>query len=201
MLTRLEQMLPGSIVFPQDFTGDGNQGTIRQNLTEISKAGRLIRLSQGMYLLPRQLGSHGLLMPSPEEIATALARRDKAKIIPTGEVSLWKLGLTTQVPLNYVYLTDGPSHVVKISDSVNKKSYNIKFKHASPKNFALRGKISSQVIQALKVIGESALTPDIRDKITSLIMKENIEDINHDIAIAPAWIARLIKDSFNIYKA
>ncbi len=77
-----------------------------------------------------------MLLPTAEEVATALARRDKARLIPTAEVALWKLKLTTQVPLNHVYLTDGPSRVVNIEDVQGDIQYTITFKHASPKNFA-----------------------------------------------------------------
>ena len=200
MFNRIQQLLPGSIVFAQDFSGDGTHESVRQQLVQFTKSGLLKRLSQGTYLLPKKLGEHGDLFPAPEEIASALARRDKARIIPTGEVALWKLGLTTQVPLNYIYLTDGPSRVIKVEDAKGITDYNIRFKHASPKNFALRGKISSQVIQALKAIGEKNLTKNILEKIESLIMRENIDDLSHDLTIAPAWINKLIKNSFNSYK-
>ena len=200
IINRIQQLLPGSILFAQDFLSDGSSEAIRQQLTRLVKAGVLKRLSQGIYLIPKKLGSHGLLLPNAEEVASALARRDKTRIIPTGEVALSKLGLSTQVPLNYVYLTDGPSRVINIEETEGKTGYTITFKHASPKNFALRGKISGQVIQALKAIGEKNLTEEVLDKIQSLIMRENMDDLNHDLTVAPAWISKLIKDSFKSYK-
>ncbi len=199
IINRIQQLLPGSILFAQDFLSDGSSEAIRQQLTRLVKAGVLKRLSQGIYLLPKKIGSHGLLLPNAEEVASALARRDKTRIIPTGEVALWKLGLSTQVPLNYVYLTDGPSRVINIEETEGKTSYTITLKHASPKNFALRGKISGQVIQALKAIGEKNLTEEVLDKIQSLIMRENMDDLNHDLTVAPAWISKLIRESFKSY--
>ncbi|MCU0402824.1 MAG: type IV toxin-antitoxin system AbiEi family antitoxin domain-containing protein [Algoriphagus sp.] len=200
IVSRIQHLLPGTILFAQDFFTDGSSEAVRQQLTRLVKAGLLKRLSQGVYLIPKKLGEHGYLLPTAEEIAMAIARRDKSRIIPTGEVALWKLGLSTQVPLKYVYLTDGPSRIIKIEETEGKTSYTITFKHASPKNFALRGKISSQVIQALKAIGEKNLSEDVLDKIRSLIMRENLDDLNHDLTVAPVWISKLIKDSFNSYK-
>lgn len=200
MITRLEQLLPGSIVFAQDFTGQGTNESVRQQLVRLTREGLLKRLSQGVYVVPKQLGDHGYLLPTGEEIATALARRDRARIIPTGEFALWKLGLSTQVPLNFVYLTDGPSRVINIEAPNGKAGYTITLKHATPKNFALRGKVSSQVIPALKAIGERNLTETILDKIQPLVVRENPDDLNHDIAVAPAWISKLIRASFNRYK-
>lgn len=202
MLNRIQQFLPGSLVFAQDFSGDGTPEVVRKHLVKFSNEGLLTRLSQGVYLLPKKLGEHGDILPPVEEIATALARRDKARIIPTGEVALWKLRLTTQVPLNHVYITDGPSRIIKVQGSnvKSKNSYSIKFKHGSPKNFALRGKISSLVIQALKVIGEKNLNKDVLGKIEALVIRENIDDLSHDLSIAPAWISKLIKKTFAPYK-
>jgi hypothetical protein len=200
MLNRIEHLLPGSIVFAQDFSGDGTQESVRQQLVQLTRAGILKRLSQGVYVLPKKLREHGNLLPSPEEIATSLARRDMARIIASGEVALWKLGLSAHVPLNYIYLTDGPSRVIKVGEVKDKTSYSIKFKHAAPKNFSMRGKTSSQVIQALKAIGEKNLNAEILSKIESLVMRENIDDLNYDLTVAPAWITKLIKNYFNSYK-
>lgn len=197
---RLQQMLPGTIFFIQDLLEEGSPEAIRQQLTRLVKAQTIKRLSQGIYLVPKKLGGHGFLLPNPDDIANAIARRDKSRIIPTGEVALWKLGLSTQVPLNYVYLTDGPSRVIKIEEKEGKTSYTITFKHASPKNFALKGKITSQVIPALKAIGQKNLTAEMSEKIESLIMREDLDNLKHDMSIAPAWIAKLIRESFNSYK-
>jgi len=199
VVSRIRHLLPGTILFAQDFVNEGSNEAVRQYLTRLVKAGTLRRLSQGVYVSPKKLGSHGVLLPTAEEVAAALARRDKARLIPTAEVALWKLKLTTQVPLNHVYLTDGPSRVVNIEDEQGDIHYTITFKHASPKNFALKGQISSQVIQALKTIGEKNLNATILDKIRFLVIRENPDDLNHDLTVAPAWISKLIRESFDSY--
>jgi hypothetical protein len=199
IVSRLQSYLPGSVVFIQDFVSEGSPEAIRQQLSRLAKDGLLIRLSHGIYVVPKKLGDK-FLTPTGEEIAMAIARRDKARVIPTGEVSLWKLGLSTQVPLNYVYLTDGPSKAIKVGATNSTKGYTIKFKSASPKNFALRGKISGQVISALKSLGERNLNEDVIEKVKSQIMRENLDDLNHDLSIAPSWVSKLLKQSFETYK-
>lgn len=197
---RLHQMLPGTIFFIQDLLDEGSPEAVRQQLTRLAKGETIKRLSQGIYLIPKKIGEYGFLLPTPDEIANALARRDKSRIIPTGEVALWKLGLSTQVPLNHVYLTDGPSRVIKIEERQGETKYTITFKHASPKNFALKGKITSQVIPALKAIGQKNLTTEMAEKIESLVVREDMDDLKHDLSVAPAWIGKLIRDSFNSYR-
>ncbi len=199
IVSRLQSSLPGSIVFAQDFLSEGSPEAIRQQLSRLTKDGLLIRLSHGIYVVPKKLAGK-LLMPSGDEIALAIARRDKARVMPTGVASIWKLGLSTQVPLNYVYLTDGPSRLIKIAGTNGMKGYTIKFKNASPKNFALRGKISSQVVSALKSLGEKNINEDVIEKVKANIMRENLEDLNHDLLIAPAWISKLLKRSFDTYR-
>jgi len=61
-----------------------------------------------------------------------------------------------------------------------------------PMNFAFTGKISSQVIQALRALGQKDLDEKTLDKVKSLLMRENQADLRHDIALAPAWISKLI---------
>ncbi len=189
---RLQQSLPGSVLFAQDFFGEASSEAVRQHLSRLVKEGILVRISQGIYVFPKKVNGHGFLLPGAPEIANAIARRDKAKIIPTGEVALSQLGLSEQVPLNFVYLTDGPARIIKIEQIEGKRKYSIKFKHASPKNFAFAGKISSQVIQALRALGKRDLDEKTLDKIKSLLMRENQADLRHDIALAPAWISKLI---------
>jgi hypothetical protein len=99
--------------------------SIKENVPQFTKTGLLKRLSQGAYQLPKKLGEHVDLLPAPEEIASALARRDKARIIPTGETALWKLGLTTQVPLKFIFTCDlHPHFAFKGGTSLN-KSWNL----------------------------------------------------------------------------
>lgn len=200
IINRLSQLLPGSILFVQDFASEGSDVAVRQALTRLVQQGLLRRLAQGIYTIPKKIGNHGFILPDPDEIAAAVAKRDKIRIIPTGEMSLYRFGLSEQVPLKYVYLTDGPSREIKVEEKEGENSYTITFKRAAPKNFSMRGRISSQVIQAMKALGEKNITDAIMDKIESFIMRENLDDLEHDLQQAPAWITRRIRNSFNVYK-
>jgi hypothetical protein len=64
----------------------------------------------------------------------------------------------------------------------------------------LRGKISSQVVSPLKSLGERNLNEDVIEKVRSHSMRENLDDLNYDLSIAPAWISKLLKQSFETYK-
>ena len=101
----------------------------------------------------------------------AIARRDKVRIIPTGVQALNKLGLSTQVPMKLVYLTDGGTRNIKVGKRT------ISFRNTSPKNLFMKGEISSMVIQALKTIGNSKLDDSTLRKIQNILKKEKKDNI------------------------
>jgi hypothetical protein len=147
----------------------------------------IIRVSQGIYVQPMISKLIGPLTPSAEEVAEAIAKRDKIRTIPTGSYALNALGLSSQVPMKIVLLTDGSPREIK----VGKRS--IKFKRTTPKNLMAKGKISRLVIQALKEIGIGKIRIEEEHKILELLKKENVKDLKHDIALAPVWIQKLMK--------
>ena len=110
------------------------------------KKEEISRVSRGIYARLKTHDIFGEIQPSTDDIAKAIAKRDKARIIPTGVLALNALGLSTQVPMKAVYLTDGSARTLTIGKRT------IKFKKSSPRNFRAIGKISSLVIQALKEI-------------------------------------------------
>ena len=182
----LKKAKKGRILFAEDFADLGNVESINRALSRLKEKAILIRLAFGIYLFPKADKELGILYPSVEEIAEAIARRDKARIIPTGIQALNKLGLSTQVPLKAIYLTDGAARVVKIGNRT------ITFKKASPKNLLAEGAISGLVIQALKSIGKDKLDDEMLVKVKSMLKKEKNENIMHDAKLASAWINKIL---------
>ncbi|WP_337867006.1 DUF6088 family protein [Ignavibacterium sp.] len=185
----IRKLPEGSILFVEDFLDYGNRENIKKALLRLKEKGIIIRIAFGIYLYPKIDNELGILYPSVEEIAQAIARRDKARIIPTGVQALNKLGLSTQVPLKAVFLTDGAARVVKIGKRT------ITFKKASPKNLLVKGEISGLVIQALKSIGKNKIENDLLTKVKSILKKETKENIIHDAKLAPAWINKILMET------
>jgi predicted transcriptional regulator of viral defense system len=183
---KLKTTKKGKVFFAEDFTELGNVESINRVLSRLRERGKLVRLAFGIYLYPKVDKELGILYPSVEEIAAAIARRDKARIIPTGIQALNKLGLSTQVPLKAVYLTDGAARAVKVGNRT------IKFKKTSPKNLAVKGEISALVIQALKSIGKNKVEDNILVRIKNVLKKERNENIIHDDKLAPTWICKIL---------
>jgi len=186
IVKRLRDFKRGKIFFPEMFYDLGSNDAVRQALVKLEDDDTLVRLAHGIYLFPKKDKQLGILYPPIDDIAKAVAKRDKATIIPTGTYALNKLGLSTQVPLNAVYLTDGSQRSIKVGNRA------IKFKRTVPKNLAVKGEISGLVIQALREIGNGKVTTEQRRKIQELLQKEDPKYVKHDAKLAPAWIRAIM---------
>jgi ribosomal protein S19E (S16A) len=177
----------GELLLPSDFSDLGSSEAVRLALFRLEKAGIIVRVAQGIYVRPKISKWIGPISPSAEEVAEAIAKRDRIRTVPTGSYALNAVGLSTQIPMNIVLLTDGSPREIKVGKRT------IKFKKTTPKNLLAKGKISRLVIQALKEIGNGNVTEDEGKKIFELLKKEDEKDLKHDIALAPVWIQKMIK--------
>ena len=177
----------GTIFFVENFISIANAKAVNKSLERLVVKGEIIRIAKGIYSRPKISKLVGPVTPSVEEIASAIAKRDKARIVPTGVFALHALGLSSQIPLKAVYLTDGAPRYIQIGKRT------IQFKKSSPKNLAAKGPISKLAIQALKAIGKDKINPKEEGKILTLLRNENPEYLKHDIILAPEWIRRIMR--------
>ena len=148
IIAKIKKARRGSLFFIDDFLNFGSAKAVGKALERLVQRDELTRVAKGMYARLKTHAIFGKIQPSIEDVAMAIAKRDKARIVPTGVFALNTLGLSTQVPLKIVYLTDGAARTIKVGQQT------IKFKKSSPKNLSAIGQISKLVIQALKEIGK-----------------------------------------------
>ena len=179
----------GAIIFAEDFKKIGDGGTVRVSLFRLCKEGLLIRLANGIFLFPKIDKKYGLgvIYPSIFEIANEIAKREKARLVPTGVYAMNRLGLSTQVPAKVIFLTDGTPRTIKIGQKAT-----IKFQKTTTKNLAFKGKITQLVCSALKEIGKNNVTDEHLQKIKQILSLENNKIIEHDAALTPEWISKTI---------
>lgn len=186
VFSNIKKQKRGMLFFVDSFISIGNSKAVNKALERLVKSGELQRVSTGIYVRPIIDDAIGEVLPSIEEIAQAIAKRDRATIIPTGSYALYKLGLTTQVPLNVVYYTDTSARKIKVGKQV------ITFKKASSKHLAFKGEISTLAIQALRTIGKDQVTDEEINQIQNILKKEHPNKLQHDLQLAPVWIRKLI---------
>ena len=191
ILTQIESLPKGAILFPVDFSELGSSESVRLSLFRLEKEGVITRVAQGIYARTKESKLIGRILPSAEEVAEAIANRDRIRTVPTGNYALNALGLSTQMPMKIVLLTDGSPREIKVGKRT------IKFKKTTPKSLMAKGKISRLAIQALKEIGNGKVTEKEENKIIELLKKEDVKDLKHDIALAPVWTQKIMKKALD----
>lgn len=155
-------------------------------LSILEKEGTITRISKGVYVKARKT-RFGTLYPSASELVREIAKRDKAAVIATGDTAANQLGLSTQVPMNSTFLTTGSSRKLTLGKRT------VTLKHGAPKNFAFKGKLIQNIVQALRSIGEQNLTPENERQIAKLLAESpEKETIEHDLRLAPVWMRNII---------
>jgi hypothetical protein len=187
IINKIKKAKGGSLFFMDDFLDFGSAKAVSKALERLVKKDDLSRVARGIYARLKTHPVFGKMYPTTEDIAKAIAKRDKARIVQTGVLALNALGLSTQIPLKIVYLTDGSARIIKV------EKRTIKFKKTSPKNLAAIGSISSLVIQALKEIGKDKATEKEIEILLKHLKNEEPYRLEHDIKLAPEWIRIIMR--------
>jgi len=181
---RIMQNGEGQLYVVSDFADLNNDALVTRVLSRLEKENFWVRISQGIYLFPSK-NRYGIHKPSIDVIAKAIAEKDKARIIPSGLTALNVLGLSTQVPMNAVYLTNGTPRTITVG---NRK---IIFKKSVPRNFAYQSDLFSLIVSAMKEIGEKNINDDTILRIKEMLAKEqDKEALRQDFLIAPQWVRK-----------
>lgn len=191
---RINRHKEGAILFSDSFV-DYSEGTARNIMLQLVREGVLVRISKGVYYKPIHTRL-GILYPSVEDIIKAIAKRDHADILPTGNTAMHQLGLTTQIPMNYEFLTNGAARKVLMGNRT------IVLRHGVANNFAFKGKFMPILHQAMKAIGKDAITDNNKAQINQLICT-NFEknSMRYDLKLLPAWERKIIQPIIeNLYE-
>ena len=171
----------GEIFSINDFYGLGTKNTIKSVLYRLNEEDKITRLIDGLYTKPKYseiLKEYSY--PDANALAEKIADKFSWTISPTGDTALNYTGLSTQVPNEYIYISDGP---YRQYDYRNKK---ILFKHTSNRNITSYSKELSILVQAIRAlgkdgIGEEELTLKLPFWIQEIL--EKIQEINNEKAI------------------
>lgn len=189
ILAEIRNAERGKLFFVEDLLTYGSAKGVAKALERLVKKGEVTRVARGIYSILEVDEVIGPLSPTTDAIAKAISERDQARIIPTGSAALNALGLSTQIPMNVVYLTDGSARKITLGNRT------IKFKKTAPKNLAAVGQISSLTIQALKEIGKENITEKEISIILKQLAKEKPDHLTHDIKLAPEWIRIIMRQA------
>lgn len=187
---RIATMPENRVLFRSDFP-DYHPEFVGGTLAELTNEGVLVKLAQGIYAKPRK-SKFGVVLPSVDKIVQAISKRDNAKVIPFGVTALNALGLSTQVPINYTYLTTGSERTLYL------KNQKVVLKRGVPKNFCYTTRLISLMVQALRTLKQENVGQEEIQIIRSLItMETDKESLARDVDMMPAWMKRIVKPMLN----
>lgn len=193
VLNNIKKCGRGKVYFTSDFASYGQPKAVSKALERLLASGDMVRLARGIYLYPKvdkELGL-GVLYPNFEELAQSIAKRDHARLVPAGNYALNRLGLSTQIPMNVVYLTDGSQRKITIGHG-----RGITFKHAAPKTFAFTNELAMLIVVGLKEIGEKNITPEQIARVQELVKASNTNTMKQDLKLMPAWIRSIVMNAY-----
>ena len=186
---RIKNASDGTVFVNTDFVDIANQETIRKNLNRLVQAGVLKRVLNGVYEKPKYSKLlNEYIAVSPDAVAKALARSYHWTIAPCGNASLNLLGLSTQVPAVYSYVSDGPYKIYELG------STKIEFKHRTNKEISGLSYTTSLVVQALKTLGKSNISSDVIQILGNNLSKENKQACLKEAKETTSWIYNTIQN-------
>jgi hypothetical protein len=182
ILAAVKRRGEGAVFVPTDFLALGSRRAVDVALHRLVKRGAVRRIARGIYDLPRTHRALGALAPSADAVARALAGHHGIRLQPSGAYAANLLGLTEQVPMRVVFLTDGATRRVRIGATT------IELRRTTPRNMATSGRLSGMVIQALRALGQRNITPERIARLRRAIPAKERARLLKDLRFAPAWM-------------
>ena len=178
----------GAVFVASDFADIADTATIRQGLKRLSQSGVIRRIIRGVYEKPKYsklLDEY--VAADPEAVAKALARSYHWTIAPCGNTALNLLGLSTQVTAVWSYISDGPYKTYEWN------STKLEFKHRTNKEITGLSYMTSLVIQALKTLGRTNVTPEIIQKLSKKLSEDEKQACLKEATESTDWVYDTIR--------
>ena len=176
----------GKIFSINDFYDLGTKNSVKSILFRLNEKNEITRLLDGLYTKPKfseVLQEYSY--PDPGAVAEKLAEKFCWTIAPAGDTALNYTGLSTQVPNEYLYISDGAYR------EYSYRGKKIVFKHTTNRNITTYSREQSLVIQAIKALGKDNISE--KDICKLAIYTDGIEDdITQDISRSPFWIQEVL---------
>ena len=178
----------GSVFVSTDFTDITDKKTVNMALLRLADEGLVKKILFGVYYKPEYNELLGeIVAPSPNKVAHALARNFGWTIVPCGDTALNLLGLSTQVPSQWVYVSDGAYKEYTFDNTT------IKFKRTTNKEISKVSYKTALTIQALKALGKENITEQVILRLKKILTDEEKEKILAESKSATSWVLELIK--------
>lgn len=171
-----------------DFLDIGDYNTVRQSLLRLEQRGEIQRIFRGVYYNPQFCALiEEYEAPAPHQVALALARKFNWTIAPSGDTALNHLGLSTQVPAKWSYISDGPYHRFQIGN------VQLEFKHRNNREISGMSYKTATIIQALKTLGNGNINEQVIQILRGQLAAEEKAVLLREAQQSTMWVYEAIK--------
>jgi hypothetical protein len=192
--TKINSDKLGTLYICADFYHISNYETIIKIFQRLTKKGTLLKVIDGIYMKPAYIESLGKYAPvNINDVAYKLAQKYNWILSPEGNTSLNILGLSTQVPAEYIYYSSGPYKIYIID------TRKLTFLKRADSKLLNMSKFTNVLISALEMIGKGKLSSEQKLWLTNRFDKTDIENAINEAKSIPYWIIDEMKGILNIY--
>jgi predicted transcriptional regulator of viral defense system len=181
ILKRIRAKHRGFVFTPKEFAHLGTRAAVDQALSRLQRSGKIRRLTRGVYEFPKIHPKIGLLSPSPEAVAKAIAKRSSSRITVSPAKAANLLGLSTQVPMQNLFWTEGPSRTVRIGNQT------VSLKHVAPSKMIGAGTEAGIVVQAVRSLGKEGIHEIPVRSLANRLAPPVKRAVQRLVSAAPAW--------------
>jgi hypothetical protein len=180
---RVQAVPEGQPFFPAQFLTVGSRASVDQVLSHLTKADRIKRVARGIYVRPKQNKYVGEVLPGPEVIAKEVAASEGASVQVHGAEAARRLELTTQVPMQSVFYTNGRSREINVG------RMKIRLRHMSPRKLLMSERPAGLALTALEYLGKRNVTPEVIEQVRRKLAPTEFEALRQASMAMPAWLA------------
>lgn len=187
ILTQARSLPEGALISAKEFLHLGSRAAVDQALKRLHERNELMRLGQGIYVLPVKT-RFGTRAPAAEKVIERFAATRAETIVPHGAAAANMLGLTTQVPTKLVYLTSGPNRQFKLGAQV------VEMKNAPQWMLLPAQPKAGEAVRALAWLGRSHATEALT-KLKQKLPQSVLQDLIALRPALPAWMSKSISQA------
>ncbi len=188
ILNRIDSFEPKQVFIANDFFDIAGYETVRSTLNRLVEDKEIIRIMKGIYYKPKYIELIGEYeAPSVNEVANAIARKYNWTIAPSGNTALNLLGLSTQVPAKWTYISDGRYASFSFGNAT------IEFKRRNNGEISKMSTLTAMVIQSVKAIGKDKITSEQIDYLRGKLSEKEKFELIEDSKTTSAWVYDVIK--------
>jgi hypothetical protein len=190
LLSRIYGMKRGWCFTPKDFLDLGSQSAIWQVLSRLEKKGTIRKIMRGVYDYPEKNAFlEGYASPDPDRVARAIARSNSWTIVPDGTTALNLISLSSQIPAEWSYLTDGQNRRYEIG------TIRIVFRKRANREAAELSRDAAILVQAIKALGKENIDEHVIKKLSEYLSAFSWPKIIRECRYVSGWVLDVLKQA------